>query len=183
MAARLVGLQRSSEGFRVRVRKGGRIQCLSVPLVADATGRPAAVGRWLGARRIRRSLQLAYPCKAAALPPDRLAWLNVWGDEADWAYQLEGPGGLTESWRIGPRRAGQAGGVDASTSRLQPPAGPGWVAVGDAASAFNPIWSEGLSNALGTSTMVAGALLAHGAITQQVCDVYAAAVVYGAPTQ
>lgn len=178
---RFVGLQRTPDGHDARIRMKGEIRHFATSLVIDATGRPAAVGRRLGAQRVRRHLQLAYPCKAVSLPSDRSAWLNVRGDETNWNYQLEGPDGLTEAWQIGALRPGHASGVDASTSRLEPPAGPGWIAVGDAASAFNPIWSEGLSNALGTATTVAGALLAHGSITEQIRDVYAAAVKHGGP--
>jgi flavin-dependent dehydrogenase len=178
---RFISLQKTPDGHVARIRTQGAIRHLAASLVIDATGRPSAVGRRLGAQRIRNNLQFAYPCRAAPLPPDRRAWLNVRGDETNWRYQLEGPDGLTETWQIGALRPGHAGGVDASTSRLEPPAGPGWIAVGDAASAFNPIWSEGLSNALGTATTVAGALLAEGSITEKVRDVYAAAVEQGGP--
>lgn len=176
-----ISLQRTPNGYVARIRMQGTIRHLAANLVIDATGRPASVGRRLGSMRVRRHLQLAYPCMAAPLPPDRSAWLNVRGDETNWRYQLEGPDGLTEAWQIGALLPDRAGGVDASTSRLEPPAGPGWIAVGDAASAFNPIWSEGLSNALGTATTVVGALLAEGSITEKVREVYAAAIEQGGP--
>ncbi len=177
--ARLMGLDRTPTGFSARVRTGSGIEEVATELIIDATGRRAVAGRRLGARLIRRHLHLAYPCEAVSPPPDRRAWLNIRGEEADWTYQLEGPGGFPEAWRVGCREPGGREGVDASTSYLRPPAGHGWIAVGDAASAFNPIWSEGLSNALGTAITVAGALLMEGSITDRIRDVYRAAVDQG----
>jgi flavin-dependent dehydrogenase len=40
-------------------------------------------------------------------------------------------------------------------------AGKGWIAVGDAAAAFDPITSQGLANALGSALVAAGALLSR----------------------
>lgn len=51
-------------------------------------------------------------------------------------------------------------GTDARSSILEPPAGPRWIAVGDAACSFDPLSSKGISQALYTGQAGARALLA-----------------------
>lgn len=62
----------------------------------------------------------------------------------------------------GYRPHGRTHGADASSTELHPAAGTGWLAVGDAAVAFNPISSKGISNALYTGSRGAQVLLDHG---------------------
>lgn len=52
-------------------------------------------------------------------------------------------------------RSGRVISVDASPSWLDKPVGEGWLAIGDAATSFDPIASQGLANALASA--VAGA--------------------------
>lgn len=54
-------------------------------------------------------------------------------------------------------------GADASSIELDRAAGEGWLAVGDAASAFDPLSSKGISNALYTGIKAAEAILAGAA--------------------
>lgn len=49
-------------------------------------------------------------------------------------------------------------GTSANSARLTPVAGPGWVAVGDAALAFDPLSSQGILNALVTGILAADAV-------------------------
>ncbi|MEU9273014.1 FAD-dependent monooxygenase [Streptomyces sp. NPDC048251] len=53
--------------------------------------------------------------------------------------------------------------VRASTSRASPAAGPGWVAVGDAATACDPIAARGITVALATGLTAADAIAADAA--------------------
>ncbi|HEU4535301.1 MAG TPA: FAD-dependent monooxygenase [Polyangiaceae bacterium] len=53
---------------------------------------------------------------------------------------------------------GPARGADASSSRLEPAAGERWVAVGDAALAFDPLSSKGIASALYTGLRAASAV-------------------------
>lgn len=53
-------------------------------------------------------------------------------------------------------------GADASGCHLDRAAGPRWLAVGDAALAFDPLSSKGIANALYTGLRAADALLRHG---------------------
>lgn len=53
-------------------------------------------------------------------------------------------------------------GADASGCHLDRAAGPRWLAVGDAALAFDPLSSKGISNAMYTGLRAADALLRHG---------------------
>lgn len=57
--------------------------------------------------------------------------------------------------------ASRALGADASGCHLDRAAGPRWLAVGDAALAFDPLSSKGISNAIYTGLRAADALLRH----------------------
>lgn len=61
--------------------------------------------------------------------------------------------------RHGYRITGVPRGVEASSSRLEPLVGAGWLAVGDAALSFDPLSSKGISNALYTGIRGARAVL------------------------
>jgi flavin-dependent dehydrogenase len=73
-------------------------------------------------------------------------------------------------------------GADAGSARLDPPAGDGWIAAGDAALSYDPLSSHGILNALHTGTLAGGAVHAHlagdadavAAYARHVHDVYAA---------
>jgi flavin-dependent dehydrogenase len=120
-------------------------------IVVDATGRSARIARAHGARRVRG---------------DRLA-AAVWTSQADagtatsvasvpdgWWYASPLPQGgrieafltdadlLPRTWERRPQV------TDASTTWLDRISGPGWVATGDAAAAFDPLSSQGIVTAL-----------------------------------
>ncbi|RNF83311.1 NAD(P)/FAD-dependent oxidoreductase [Montanilutibacter psychrotolerans] len=61
----------------------------------------------------------------------------------------------------GYRPSGRARGADASSTELDHAAGDRWLAVGDAAGAFDPLSAKGISNALYTGLKGAQALIAH----------------------
>ena len=94
--------------------------------------------------------------------PDRASWLDYQSEGANWSYRIRGPNGRAQTWRVG--RFGKATGtkllarVDASAGILSKAAGHNWIAVGDAASSFDPITSQGLFNALSSALVAAGIL-------------------------
>lgn len=68
-------------------------------------------------------------------------------------------------------------GVDASSARLDRVAGPGWLAVGDAAVSFDPLSSQGLLNACytglrGAEAVLAGSPSALAAYSERVETIY-----------
>lgn len=127
---------------------------LTARLLIDATGRAAALARRLGAKTQQGPPLLARVwTDPGAAPP----FLEVEAQAAGWRYSLPHPaGGTSIGWlaqaethqRQGAATAATAPLVDARNRRLSPLAGPGWLAVGDAALAFDPIASQGCFNAL-----------------------------------
>jgi flavin-dependent dehydrogenase len=69
--------------------------------------------------------------------------------------------------------ASQARGADASGSHLDRAAGERWLAVGDAALAFDPLSSKGIANAMYTGLRAADALLRHARGDPGAIDAYA----------
>jgi flavin-dependent dehydrogenase len=134
--------------------------------VIDATGRAALVARRMGARmqvRDRLTAELIEEVPEGS-DVDRPGWLDVGRTEAGWRYHIRGANGRAQGWLVGPPRKATAriGGwrLDASSAALSEAAGESWVAVGDAAVAFDPISSQGLYNALSSAQVAAGMLLA-----------------------
>lgn len=174
---RVAGAAAPPGGVALAIRSGAEASELHADVVVDATGRAAHVARRLGARRLVLARRLATRLDDRALPVRDRSWLNLWGDEDVWNYRIEGPGNRAETWRVAhPSRIPPGGRpVDASTLALSPAAGPGWIAVGDAALAFDPLTAQGLSHAVGSGLAAAGALLRHRAVTADVAEAYTAA--------
>lgn len=146
---------------------------LHAAFVIDATGRPARIARRLGARRITHTKQSAVVSIGRTATAIGRPWVNVQSLKDGWLYTAAGPDRLLVASRFGDRIAQGAmereffepgntnNGtqvseiewenqviVDASTAALNCMGGDGWMAVGDAATAFDPISSQGLSQAL-----------------------------------
>lgn len=158
---RVARVRRLGSGFVATL--SGICEVRAAALV-DATGRPAALVRRLGASRIVLARQTAArsfePHLAEAWSPD---WLEVNGSAGRWSYCVTGPGGRSEAWTLpGGVRRGGGNVVDASSARLDGAAGRGWAAAGDAAACFDPVTSQGLANALSTALVVAGMILDRG---------------------
>lgn len=161
----------TSSGQRIRAR-----------LLIDATGRPAAVARRLGARReILDRLTGVY---AVLQAQNDDGFSRIEADADGWWYTAPLPGGTrvvahhTDSDRPVLRALSTADGFWAALNRTRmiaaeiapaspaimqgptvvpahsavthPPAEDGWLAVGDAALALDPLSSQGLMNALFT---------------------------------
>jgi len=163
--ARVVDVRREGLTWSLRLEHGTDVDC---GFLIDATGRASWLARRLGARRVHHDRLVASVAfldggrsdsvtlveattdgwwYSAALPDDRLAVMSV--SDAPLAWD---PPELTRG-RI------EAGGyamrapvrrVDAGSARLDRAGGDGWLAIGDAAMAVDPIASQGLVMALAT---------------------------------
>ncbi|MEM9395793.1 MAG: tryptophan 7-halogenase [Pseudomonadota bacterium] len=132
---------------------------LRARFVIDATGRAAYLARRLGARL---HLGASLVAKTFYMPSMFRPQLVVEATNHGWWYALPlktgGTMGFVSAGGIAPdisvllpdpddRKEGQQM-WDARNARLSPCAGPGWLATGDAAAAFDPVASQGLFNAL-----------------------------------
>lgn len=158
------------DGIVIHLADASRIEGA---FVVDATGRAAAVARRLGAKRrsAERLVATREPCRATT--DNRLI---VEGTSSDWRYSLVGPGGRTDSWRIGRptrlrRRAALS--VDASPARLDAFSGERWLAIGDASVSFDPIASQGLGHAVAGAMTAAGKLLGECRMSTEDQDAFA----------
>ena len=151
---------------------------IAAAVALDASGRPAALARRLGARRLLVERLIA---ERQDIDPEldlgrQPAWLEVDGFGRRWSYEVPGPDGRRERWSVdcaaGGRHRGGGKRVDASAACLAPAAGESWIAVGDAAASFDPITSQGLVNALSTSFEAARLILSRGTIDAEGAATY-----------
>lgn len=178
VATRLLGAARESTGWRVGLDVDGRRRSLTSNILVDATGRRAALGRRIAARRT---------------PEDRLVarWMRLEGEssEAGTTYvQADGEGwwyvaqtrsastlafftdadlpaarrladdpafleaaqhaGLTRRFGLATAVVRGSGTRAARSGTLDAVSGTDWLAVGDAAASFDPIGARGLFTAL-----------------------------------
>jgi flavin-dependent dehydrogenase len=178
-------------------------ECLDARFIIDATGRYAAIARRAGARRRRDMPLIALPTWAPAAAEDADMRTLVEGTQDGWWYSSRLPGtqriavlhttparaqairrsaaawhdalGATTHvrrlWPAPPPPPARA--VDAGGAATDPPAAPGWLAVGDASLAFDPVSSQGLFHALYTGLRGAQAVLAG---TSDALGAYAARI-------
>lgn len=163
--------------------------CVRAGWIVDATGRRARVARLLGRNR-RRSAPLValyrtgMPSRNVAL--DRTI-LEAGADGWIYAGRL-GAGCWVFGYHTSPRNAVRlrsnpadhladapavrellgeisfdpaVATLDASSGRLDPPCGTGWIACGDAALSFDPIAGQGLFNALRTGMAAAKCIIGN----------------------
>ena len=156
--------------------------------VVDATGRSAAVARHRGARRVEDDRLVALVARYPASDPDLTTLVEA--APSGWWYTAQVPGGtravayLTDAdlvppalrtasgfWRaaratrhvetfVPPVLSGVPRVVSARGGRLEPPAGEGWLATGDAALSFDPLSSQGILTALVTGLAAGEAVAA-----------------------
>jgi flavin-dependent dehydrogenase len=167
--ARVAGVEADESMVCLAVDEGGARRRIRGGTIIDATGRAAVVARRNGARIAIRHCMVAEMLEDTSLnlDTDAPAWLDVLKhDETSWSYIINGPQGHRQVWRIRRAGTGPMGGAilqtDASASILSAMAGEGWMAIGDAASSFDPIASQGLFNALSSAVVAAGALQSSG---------------------
>ncbi|SCB51633.1 Dehydrogenase (flavoprotein) [Bradyrhizobium shewense] len=164
-----------------RVSDTSGVKLVLAEIVVDATGRAAAIARRRGARVAVRDRMVAELVEDAAVDAtaDSASWLDYRSDGPTWSYRIHGPQGRVQNWRI--RASGTPAGhallsVDASACILSQAAGEGWIAVGDAAMAFDPIASQGLFNALSSALVATGALLSADRLSPTAARLYSDAV-------
>jgi flavin-dependent dehydrogenase len=155
---------------------------LRTGIAIDATGRPAAIARRLGARRLLAE-RLVASCRRSVRTQDvdrQPTWLEVEAKQRCWSYRIVGPRGRCETWTVyrGDKRplARSDGRVDASAARLSQAAGNRWLAVGDAAAAFDPIASQGLVTALAGAVVGGGAILSPEGLNRESAGIYSGTV-------
>jgi len=186
VTGRVVAAQRNSGEMIVEIESGAQSVSIGTGLIVDATGRPSAVARRLGAQRLVSERRIAGhrfigTTLASVRDP---GWLDVEssrdGGHGGWWYEVSGPDGRRERWdvyraeRNTPDRARAC--ADASSALLSRAAGEGWIAIGDAAASFDPITSQGLANALSTALVAAGAILSPASLDENARRIYSDAV-------
>jgi flavin-dependent dehydrogenase len=173
-------------GFTVQVDG----QSIETRWLVDATGRSAALARALGARRRWTDHLIALHARSAPGAPDVDARTLVEAVAEGWWYLAPQPDGsvvaalhvdasqaralrLPAAWAdalqraptVALRAAGRSWPApplawDAGPSHLDRPAGAGWIAVGDAAQAADPLSAQGIFHALYTGLRGAQSLCA-----------------------
>ena len=171
----------SDGGVILRARDSGAPTIAFADVVVDATGRAAAIARRKGARVTVRDRMVAELVEDGRIDgaADAASWLDFRSDGSSWSYRIQGPAGRAQTWRV--RRSKAPAGrallsVDASARILSQAAGEGWIAVGDAAIAFDPIASQGLFNALSSALVATGALLSADRLSPAAARSYSDAV-------
>jgi flavin-dependent dehydrogenase len=161
-------------------------EVLQADFVADASGRTAHLARHLGAARVRYDRLVGACALLTSAAPDVDTYTLVEAVPDGWWYSaLLADGRLAVAfmtdgdlldrgaWRTllaqtGATRA-RVGGhgyalddrprvVPAETSRLDTIAGEGWLALGDAAAAYDPLSSHGISSAMGSGFYAGNAI-------------------------
>ena len=126
---RVGALSRRKRRWSLDVREGDRATTIEAAYLVDATGRPAAIARRLGAQR--RSVHRLAAIHAQLAPaPRQVAWpatLTIEATTAGWWYAVEGPAGalicalLTgDPGRVKPQAARCTIASAASEARLLP---------------------------------------------------------------
>jgi flavin-dependent dehydrogenase len=167
-SAAFVSASREGDGWRVAIAEGTQAypRTLRTRFIVDASGRAARPSRKLGAARRRLARRVAI-CRTRLRAPDAAdLWLDVRACANGWRYVARGPRGVrsevlvTAPGAARPALTRRAHAIcDASFSRLERCAGDGWVAVGDAATSFDPIASQGLPHAMSSGIAAALATL------------------------
>ncbi len=181
--ARLVGLSSTGDGWEVTLQEGERRSCVSGRVLVDATGRAACVARRLGAHPIAFDRLIAIARLFALRDRDHAAhsYALLEAANAGWWYSAVLPGNRAVSvfftdpeFRrdIQPAphtRERFARCIPLSDYTVRPahsavldrPAGRRWLAVGDAASTWDPLSSQGIDKAMRSGIGAAAAIAEH----------------------
>ena len=177
---RLRSAERTRNGWSIRL--SGRPEVIETGFVADASGRSSAFARIVGIRRIALDRLV---CLTARATPDRHPAGEALVESAEtgwWFSALDARGALCISFFTHPSRVSFTDALRATihtskrvshlhperpvsraarTDWLETPAGPGWIAVGDAAFASDPLGSQGLLRALESAEKAAGIIVSN----------------------
>jgi flavin-dependent dehydrogenase len=182
-------------GWRLEISGPAGSEVLELDFVADATGRPAALARRLGARRLRYDRLVGISALLASGSPAADTYTLVDAVPNGWWYSalladgrlavaLLGDGDLLPRDLLGPESdpaawkrllqetaatrerveahgyeiAGPLRALPAESSRLDAITGEGWLALGDAAAAYDPLSSYGVASAMGSGFYGANAI-------------------------
>ncbi|HYH07487.1 MAG TPA: tryptophan 7-halogenase [Thermoanaerobaculia bacterium] len=180
--SRVVEAVRDDDVWRVRCEGGEGIEAR---VLVDATGRTSAIARRHGAQRVVDDTLIALVAFLEG-EPDEDSFTLVEATEHGWWYTAPIPDGrlaamfVTDAeiarafdWNalLAPRTRSRCERfalceprrVDAASARLDRVAGDGWLAIGDAAMALDPLSSHGIASALATGIEAAHALLTNAA--------------------
>ncbi|HYM05489.1 MAG TPA: FAD-dependent oxidoreductase [Terriglobales bacterium] len=184
--ARVCSCQRKADGqWRLEVARGGTTQDLSGRNLVDATGRKALLASRLGSQahvadRLIGAVAFSHSSETAQ-------WTLIEAVEDGWWYSAPLPGGrmvfayMTDSdlWKepvwgdllkLAPLTFERAGSrevpppvqiVSAASAVHCPVTGPNWIAIGDAALAFDPLSGQGVFKSIETGTRSASAIARH----------------------
>jgi flavin-dependent dehydrogenase len=186
--SRFVRCAAEDGGWRLEIESSSGRETLRADFIADATGRPARLARRLGAHRLRydrlvgAASLLRSPAPAtdtytlveavpsgwwysALLADGRLAVAFMTDGDlldrgaASWWSALEETGETrARVERHGYEMDGHPRLLPAETSRLDTISGEGWLALGDAAAAYDPLSSHGIGSAMGSGFYAAQAI-------------------------
>jgi flavin-dependent dehydrogenase len=185
--SRLVHCAPAEGRWRLEIETPAGRERLEADFVADATGRPARLVRRLGARRLRYDRLVGAAALLRSPSPAADTYTLVEAVPSGWWYSaLLADGRLAVAFMTDgdllDRRAGwwealletsetrarvESHGYEmeapprilpAETSRLDRIAGPGWLALGDAAAAYDPLSSNGIGSAMGSGFYAAQAI-------------------------
>jgi flavin-dependent dehydrogenase len=175
----VTGVARAGGGWRLTCR--GALERVEAAFVIDATGRASRLARILGARRVIDDPLVAIVAFLEGEDADRDSYTFVEAMEHGWWYTATlpanrlaamfitdppapafAPRGHTQA-RIdshGYRLTAAPRVVDAGSARLDRFGGDGWLAIGDAAMALDPLSSHGIAAALHGGMLAAEAIVA-----------------------
>jgi flavin-dependent dehydrogenase len=183
--ATVVGVTAHRDGVDVRCRRHGAEEVLTAGLVVDGTGRARRVAHALGGRAVHGDRLVGFAAVAtgggideragiesfpegwwyrAPVAPGRCVVICFTDPDLPTARLLRRPGGMAEllaatrhfedlAHPVGDSLDVRA--VAAGTSWLAVPSGPRWFAVGDAASAVDPLSARGMLAAIAGGERVA----------------------------
>jgi flavin-dependent dehydrogenase len=145
----VLGVERSEGAWTAELSDGAMVRAR---LLVDATGRGAGLARRLGARRSFTDKLVARVTSGGG----RRGWLDVEAGAFGWRYWIDGAARVEIG--AGPRATRSGISLAASSTCLDRAAGWFWIAVGDAAAAFDPIASQGLSQAIASAREASAAI-------------------------
>jgi flavin-dependent dehydrogenase len=182
----LCTVERTSDAIVLRGHADRQPWSLRARFVVDASGRAATLARRLGCSHVRVARQVAFAARVfaeGAESQNAAGWFDVESGEAEWWTASTAPDGSRDYvYYSRPPRARQggqslvqklletrlvppggepprwAGGTDAGTTFARSVRGERWVAIGDAAAAFDPVSSQGIWNAVASAAAVAPAI-------------------------
>jgi flavin-dependent dehydrogenase len=187
-ASKVAGLARSGGRWTVEIEHGGVRRSVTAEFVIDATGRSASLAKRLGAKPRAHDDLVGIMGYAAAVGADRRVFIEAMDTGWWYSTRLKGDlvvavfltdpdqfdplgAGRARAWRqrldmapltgsrLAPSTIVNALHVrSARTQRLDRMHGDGWIAIGDAATSFDPLASEGIAKGLQSARSAARAI-------------------------